>query len=283
MADTSGRLRSQASMWNRRRKRFWRVAKLQHRFNRAMRQPGAPCATAIGRALAMLRPELTDTPLLRIGPDSDGGYLVPDDLEGIEAAFSPGVSSEIGFDLAIAGRGIPCYLADASVEAPADLPANIHFLRRFIGNEDRPPFVTLPSWVAQCAPDSHELMLQMDIEEAEYDVLPTLSEAFLRRFRIIVLELHSLHRLAEPTWLQRFGTVMTRLNAGHVLCHLHANNYADYIRLTGRTVPQVVELSYLRRDRARPTGAEAPIPHPLDRRNARKLPEIPNSAFWRTG
>jgi hypothetical protein len=30
-------------------------------------------------------------PLIRVGPDGDGGYLLPDDLSGIVACFSPGV------------------------------------------------------------------------------------------------------------------------------------------------------------------------------------------------
>jgi hypothetical protein len=37
--------------------------------------------------------------LLRIGGDSDGGYLVPDDLENISSCFSPGVSDIFNFEL----------------------------------------------------------------------------------------------------------------------------------------------------------------------------------------
>lgn len=36
--------------------------------------------------------------LIRLGPNGDGGYLVPDDLTGIEACFSPGVCATSEFE-----------------------------------------------------------------------------------------------------------------------------------------------------------------------------------------
>lgn len=42
-----------------------------------------------------------DVKLTRIGSSNDGGYLVPDDLDGIKSCFSPGVAnnSDFEFDL----------------------------------------------------------------------------------------------------------------------------------------------------------------------------------------
>lgn len=36
-------------------------------------------------------PLTTNIELIRVGSNFDGGYLVPNDLQGIEACFSPGV------------------------------------------------------------------------------------------------------------------------------------------------------------------------------------------------
>ena len=70
------------------------------------------------------RPELHG---FRLGPDGDGGYLVPDDLAGIEYTFSPGVSTESGFEAALAARGQRVFLADYSVDGPAEANANFAF------------------------------------------------------------------------------------------------------------------------------------------------------------
>ena len=39
----------------------------------------------IMRLIRELRPVTAPSPLIRLGPMTDGGYLVPDDLEGIAA------------------------------------------------------------------------------------------------------------------------------------------------------------------------------------------------------
>ena len=68
------------------------------------------------RLLHRLHPRCDDKELVRFGPMGDGGYLLPDDIGGIGACFSPGVSSISGFEKQCAELGIPVYLADASVE-----------------------------------------------------------------------------------------------------------------------------------------------------------------------
>ena len=42
-------------------------------------------------------PVKTEHELIRIGGSKDGGYLVPNDLSGIQACFSPGVSDLADF------------------------------------------------------------------------------------------------------------------------------------------------------------------------------------------
>ena len=59
-----------------------------------------------------LHPRMTDKGLIRLGPAGDGGYLVPDDLDGIEACFSPGVGDLVGFERDCLARGMRVFMAD---------------------------------------------------------------------------------------------------------------------------------------------------------------------------
>lgn len=61
---------------------------------RAQREQG------IGDLLRLIWPENTNLGLRRIGSTfrADGGYLVPDDLEGIGRVFSPGVADNMEFE-----------------------------------------------------------------------------------------------------------------------------------------------------------------------------------------
>ncbi|MDC0737090.1 FkbM family methyltransferase [Cognatishimia sp. SS12] len=219
-------------------------------------------------------------PLVRLGPEDDGGYLLPDDLDGIAALFSPGVSDTVGFDHEIARRGIDCFLMDASVEEPDHLLPNMQFQKTFLGARDADPFVTLPSWIKASVPNDGDLILQMDIEGAEYDVLPHVSAATLDRFRIILLEIHDLHKMWQADWLARFGKILNQLNANHLLCHIHANNTAPYFSLAGHTIPDVLELTYIRKDRVSADGSIADVPHPLDRPNCTKTAHFPTPKIW---
>ena len=82
---------------------------------------------AVRAFMRTVRPHATEHPLVRIGGDGDGGYLVPDDLAGISALFSPGVAETADFEAEFARRNVPCFLADYSVEGPPVSSPLFHF------------------------------------------------------------------------------------------------------------------------------------------------------------
>lgn len=152
----------------------------------------ADLAGLIGR----LRPQVTDIGLIRLGPDGNGGYLVPDDLVGIEACFSPGVSDSSDFELACAEKGMKVFLADYSVDGPATLHGNFHFTKKFVGATTSDCFMTIADWVRYSAISADsDLLLQMDIEGYEYETLLSMPDDLLKRFRIMVVEFHRLYYL----------------------------------------------------------------------------------------
>lgn len=53
---------------------------------------------AVLNALRLLSPWHAGHEMIRLGEDRDGGYLVPDDLDGIRACFSPGVDLASHFE-----------------------------------------------------------------------------------------------------------------------------------------------------------------------------------------
>lgn len=216
----------------------------------------------------LLRPMDAGKQLIRIGGDGDGGYLVPDDLEGIVACFSPGVSRIATFEAELERRGIVPYLADFSVLGPPAGCEHMAFERKFLGIDDTDVFTTLGAWVArhpQAA--AGDLLLQMDIEGAEYDVLANVDPALLARFRIVVVEFHDLHCLAQPFAHARMAAVFRKLDRSFVPVHLHPNNYAGIARIGGVQIPRMMEITYLRRDRCSGLTPRHDFPHPLDRDN----------------
>jgi hypothetical protein len=93
--------------------------------------------------VAELQPKAISKPLRRFGTGADGGYLMPDDLDGVSACISPGVSTQVGFDLEIAERGIDVHLTDGSVSGPPIQHERFHFTKKFLDTYNSETTITL--------------------------------------------------------------------------------------------------------------------------------------------
>ncbi len=230
--------------------------------------------------LGALRPIATEHPLIRLGPAGDGGYLVPDDLEGLSTCFSPGVSTSSDFELACAERGMSVYLADHSVGGPATKHGAFHFTKKFVGATTSDVFMTMDHWVRQAGVDpSGDLLLQMDIEGYEYETILSMPDELLTRCRVIVIEFHRLHQLWSLPFFRLASTAFRKLLQTHACVHLHPNNCRSSIHLQGMDIPRVMEFTFLRRDRFSQSSFATRFPHPLDAENTDK-PQVRLPACW---
>lgn len=225
-------------------------------------------ADQVSRLIKQLHPLKTDKKLIRLGPAGDGGYLVPDDLEGIAACFSPGVNRISGFEEDCAERGIRAFLADASVEQPPAMHELFHFTKKFLGATTRDDYVRLDDWVEESLPgNTSDLMLQMDIEGFEYEVLLSSSSSLIRRFRVIVIEFHQLDQLWNRPFFTLVDSVFNKLLETHACVHIHPNNCRSPLIKDGLVIPPMMEFTFLRKDRIEESSFQYEFPHPLDADN----------------
>jgi hypothetical protein len=227
-----------------------------------------------------LHPVSTAKELIRVGGQEDGGYLVPDDLDGIVACFSPGVDVVASFEAALVEMGMPCFLADASVIAPPIEDKLIRFVRKFVGVVNDDTTTTLDFWVKSCAPPTGDLIMQMDIEGGEWLVLLNVSEEVLKRFRIIVIELHYIDRLVDQVGFPVMCATLDRLLREFHVVHNHPNNVRQPLKKGNLTIPAMIELTLLRKDRAEAIGYARQFPHPLDRKNVPNRPDVILPSEW---
>ena len=218
--------------------------------------------------LQMVRPVRTEHALVRLGGETDGGYLVPDDLDGIVACFSPGVSDVSDFEEALLARGMRTFQIDASIDESPLKHVRNDFERKFLGIVTDDSRVTLDDWVNDKMGDAPgDLIMQIDIEGHEWLAMTRVSDETLRRFRIIVIEFHALDHAFESIAGLIFAPVIERLRLHFDVVHLHANNVVPPLRGQFYTVPPFLELTLLRKDRSRRREPVTCLPHPLDRDN----------------
>lgn len=232
-----------------------------------------------------IRPVSSPSPFLRIGGPGDGGYLVPDDLEGIVGCFSPGVADSASFELAMADLAIPSFMADYSVDGPPVANSLFHFEKLFLESHgDGKKFIRLEDWVTLKAPSDGDLILQMDIEGSEWPVLLDTPDQILKRFRIMVIEFHDLDQMMTISLGAKvFSTLLDKLSRNFKVVHLHANNAGGIHKFKGQTIPRVIELTFLRSDRFDLSSDKYPalMPHPLDEPNMPWGKDIALTGPWR--
>ncbi|RYE22243.1 MAG: methyltransferase [Sphingobacteriaceae bacterium] len=157
-------------------------------------------------------------------------------------------------------------MADKSVEKPnLDLePDSYNFIKKFIGCTDNDDFITLDSWVNSSGVNSGDLLLQMDIEGAEFAALINISNALLKRFRVLVFEFHHLDEFWNPRFFNVAELAFNKLLETHTCVHIHPNNCCGTETKFGLEIPKMAEFTFLRNDRIKSREFATTFPHPLD-------------------
>lgn len=218
--------------------------------------------------ISTLRPKITDKQLIRLGGDKDGGYLVPNDLNNIEACFSPGVGNISSFEYSCADLGMKIFMADASVTNPVPEDDQFQFIQKFVGKSNGSDFITLERWMQSTGINGKkDLILQMDIEGSEFEVLNCTSVNTLKRFRIIIVEFHKLHQLWNPLYFYKAKKAFKKLLENHICVHIHPNNCCGNRTINDIDFPVVAEFTFIRKDRVKELGMVTSLPHILDQDN----------------
>lgn len=230
-----------------------------------------------------LQPYNVGKDLIRLGAKRDGGYLVPDDLVEIEACFSPGVSTVSEFEKDCFKRGMKIFLADKSVDKPKIglNKNNYHFLKKYIGCYNNDDFITLDSWInSSNIKKNKDLMLQMDIEGAEYTSLLNISDDLLNLFRIIVIEFHDLHKFWNKGFYDIASVCFDKILLNHTCVHIHPNNFEPIDSNNGIEIPMAAEFTFIRNDRFSTKSYQKSFPHNLDNDNSNERESILLPKIW---
>ena len=174
------------------------------------------------------------------------------------------------------------HLADFSVEGPALDHPRFSFEKRYVGAFPNTTTMTIDQWVSDLCPDpASDLLLQMDIEGAEFEVILNMSTALLQRFRVMVIEFHYLHQLWNKPWFLQVSRSFEKLLEGHVVTHIHPNYCCGSFRSAGLEIPRVAEFTFVRRDHCKSPQPRHDFPHPQDYDNTGK-PSLPLPRCWYT-
>jgi hypothetical protein len=214
---------------------------------------------------------------LRIGAETDGGYVVPDDFDGIAECFSPGCAGYWHFEKYLEDKyQIHSHICDSEDQRPKNLGAKQDFQPYYLGPSTEGNFITLGDWVRKVElKDSSDFILQIDIESAEYLTLIATSSELLSRFRIIVIELHHLEVIKNRHAFEMlYKPFFDKLLSIFDVTHAHANNCCGNWQYKDVSFPVTLELTLHRKDRRLTSGTPKLNLSLLDAPNLSDRPEL---------
>ena len=244
------------------------------------RPPEGPEEERLHAFASAIRPWTADgLELRRIGGGGDGAYVMADD-SGARHAISLGVGHDVSWDQAMAARGVAVAMFDPTIADPPDAVTGATFHRIGLGPAsahgghaggyglDLRPFPEI-MLIAGCEPT--DAILKVDIEGAEWDGL---AGADLAGFEQVLIEMHDLHRLCDGASEAAVLDVTQALALSHRAVHVHANNESRFVRFGRLWFPDVIEVSFVRRDRLREAMPAATLAPGLDRPSNPGYPEF---------
>jgi hypothetical protein len=204
----------------------------------------------IRKILEKLRPKQFMGDLIRVGPISDGGYVLPSTIEKVNYLISPGSNNQWDFEKGFFDKfGTPSIILDEISKKPADLLAPHTFIDTWVGSSNSPGVQTLSSVINQHLEEGEIFVLQMDIEGMEYESIIAFEDSHLKRAEILIIELHYLENLLNPEFVKYvFEPFLSKICQYHEIIFLNGNTYNDAISLGKLRWPRVIEITALKRD-----------------------------------
>ncbi len=200
----------------------------------------------------------TNKNLVRIGPKNDGGYVIVKEID-YDLYLSCGLAGNTNFDNAILNMypHLKAYGFNGYIDKlPVGTNKYLKFIKKNISDFDDDKNTTLKEYLT----NYNNILLQMDIEGAEFKWLNCISIENISKFSQILLEVH------WPFDNFRFNA-LKKLNDTHYLVHIHGNNYCNRDfpdkdigrsydgtilinnpNLTPIFLPEVMELTYIRKN-----------------------------------
>ena len=235
-------------------------------------------AMALGRLLKPWR--AVGHRKIRVGGESDGGYVMLDDFAGLGTAFSLGVGPNVDWDYEMAERGLTMHLFDHTVTGPPRQHGNFRFHRRRIGAAAGPDSDNLASLLsAYGAAGQGSNILKIDIENDEWPLLASAQPEDLARFPQILCEFHSLTDVGRDDHYAMMHAALQNVLALFEVVHVHGNNCGGLALVGGMALPNVLEVTFARRSTYLFEATRETFPTSVDRPNDPRNPDYYLGAF----
>ena len=183
---------------------------------------------------------------IRLGAQSDGGYVICKLEGGYDCYISCGVGDIASFDRDFLklykniGKNNSFAFDGTIKDYPWKYTKDITFIKKNISIFNDSKHTNLDNLINKY----DKIFLSIDIEGGEYPWLLSLSQDKLKKFKQIAIELHGLNDNSWGSSLNDKIKCLQKLNQTHYIVHAHGNNWEGI----KNNIPNVLELTYINKN-----------------------------------
>jgi len=183
--------------------------------------------------------------VIRIGSDSDGGYIFMDDLSAKDLFISAGIADDFNVDLQVVDKVGKLIMIDPSIDPVLFPQDHQEFIQLPLAPKGIKNSISLDQILSEN--EFKDSILKIDIEGAEWAIFAEFDQEKYKSFRQIVMEVHWLSNVNDNALHEIKMQALTKLNKYHQIISVHVNNYGEYRIMGGVPIPDVVEITYVRK------------------------------------
>ena len=191
--------------------------------------------------------DIAEEEILRFGSDFDGGYYLLGNIANSDSVISLGIGNNVTFEKDLSNIVESQMLYDHTIQELPEKITNATFFKIGISSTDSQGFYTLKQCI-ELFPPNKNLILKIDVEGDEWEVFANSSIEDLMRFKQIAVEFHNLHNIDDSVFFDKVKSALENLRRNHVVISVHANNWSPFEIVTKVPFPDVIEVTYLRKD-----------------------------------
>jgi hypothetical protein len=187
---------------------------------------------------------------IRLGRNADGGYVIAD-IGGYDAYISCGIGGDDSVSNAVIDKFKISnnFAYDGTIaEYPKNGYSGMNFFKKNIGATNTDKTSNLKDILERYS----DILIKMDIEGGEYNWIDSLSTSELLSIKQLVIEFHGVNPNApHKDWgclNSKKPSLFEKLTKTHSLIHAHGNNFSKLSQTDNIKVPDVIELTYVRKD-----------------------------------
>ena len=213
---------------------------------------------------------------IRSGNDNNGGYVMLDHQIDNSIAYNFGRLGNVTWDLALLDRGCTVFQYDHTINRPPVHHPDFHFSSIEVSwacDSDKTPNTVEALLHMNGHNGRNDLLMRMNLEGNEWDVLQSLDVTTLAQFSQIIVEFHKMFDVVSIDRMQKILAVFNKLHEFHQVIHLHGSNNNRIGAIEGIALPDLLEITFVRRDDLIFTDCTDSFPRAIDRPNNPSSPD----------